>query len=164
MSVKAGATVIESPVCIPIGSIFSIEQTIILLSFLSLTTSISNSFQPTKDSSTKTSLVGDRSRPFFTISKNSSLVFATPPPVPPRVKDGLMIDGIPILLNASLASSSFLHMKDFADSKPISFMFFLNFSLFSALSIASAFAPISSTLYFFKIPFSFRLMAAFKPV
>ena len=57
--VSAGATVTESPVCIPIGSIFSMEQIMIQLSFLSLTTSISNSFQPSKHSSTKTWLTGD---------------------------------------------------------------------------------------------------------
>ena len=153
VSVRAGATVIESPVCIPIGSIFSIEQTIILLSFLSLTTSISNSFQPTRDSSTRTSFVGDKSKPFLIIEKNSSSVFATPPPVPPKVKDGLIMDGIPISLNANFASSSFLQIKDLADSRPMASILDLNFCLFSALSIASAFAPISSTLYFFKMPF-----------
>jgi hypothetical protein len=46
VSVSAGATVIESPVCTPIGSRFSIEQMMMQLSFLSRTTSISNSFQP----------------------------------------------------------------------------------------------------------------------
>ena len=85
----------------PIGSRFSIEQTIILLSFLSLTTSISYSFHPTSDSSTKTSFVGDKSKPFFTILKKSSSVLATPPPVPPNVKEGLIIEGIPICFKAS---------------------------------------------------------------
>ncbi len=46
VSVSAGATVMESPVCTPIGSRFSIEQMMMQLSFLSRTTSISNSFQP----------------------------------------------------------------------------------------------------------------------
>ena len=44
------------------------------LSFLSLTTSISNSFHPNKDSSIKTSFVGERSRPFAIIFKYSSSV------------------------------------------------------------------------------------------
>jgi hypothetical protein len=44
--VSAGATVIESPVCTPIGSMFSIEQMMMQLSALSRTTSISYSFQP----------------------------------------------------------------------------------------------------------------------
>ena len=54
---------IESPVWMPIGSRFSIEQTMMQLSFLSRTTSISNSFQPITDSSSSTSPVGDWSRP-----------------------------------------------------------------------------------------------------
>ena len=53
LSVKvwAGATVMESPVCTPMGSKFSMEQTMMQLSFLSRTTSISYSFQPIKLSS-----------------------------------------------------------------------------------------------------------------
>ncbi|HET9987505.1 MAG TPA: hypothetical protein VFQ65_03280, partial [Kofleriaceae bacterium] len=47
-----GATVIESPVCTPIGSRFSIEHTITLLSLPSRTTSSSYSFQPSTLSST----------------------------------------------------------------------------------------------------------------
>ena len=63
VSVCAGATVIESPVCTPIGSKFSIEQMMMQLSLRSRITSISNSFQPSSDSSISTSCVGDRSRP-----------------------------------------------------------------------------------------------------
>ena len=87
---------IESPVCTPIGSRFSIEQIIIQLSFLSLTTSISNSFHPMTDSSSKTSLVGDKSRPLLTIFSKSCLLYAIPPPDPPNVNDGLIIIGYPI--------------------------------------------------------------------
>ncbi len=72
VSVSAGATVTESPVWTPIGSTFSIEQTMMQLSRLSRTTSISYSFQPSTDSSTSTSVVGDASRPPCTISKYSS--------------------------------------------------------------------------------------------
>ena len=71
-SVCAGATVIESPVWMPIGSRFSMEQTMMQLSARSRTTSISNSFQPISDSSISSSLVGDRSRPRLQISSNSS--------------------------------------------------------------------------------------------
>ncbi len=69
--VKAGATVIESPVWTPIGSMFSMEQMMMQLSALSRTTSISYSFQPSTDSSISTSVVGEASRPELTISKNS---------------------------------------------------------------------------------------------
>ena len=67
-----GATVTESPVWTPMGSRFSMEQTITTLSFLSRITSISNSFQPSSDSSTSTSLFIERERPRATISSNSS--------------------------------------------------------------------------------------------
>ena len=46
VSVIAGATVIESPVCTPMGSTFSIEQTITTLSRLSRISSSSYSFHP----------------------------------------------------------------------------------------------------------------------
>jgi len=45
-SVKAGATTIESPVCTPTGSTFSIEQIAIALPTPSRMTSNSISFQP----------------------------------------------------------------------------------------------------------------------
>ncbi len=70
--VCAGATVIESPVCTPIGSRFSIEQTMMQLSARSRTTSISNSFQPIRDSSIRSSLVGEASMPRLQIVSNSS--------------------------------------------------------------------------------------------
>ena len=56
--VSAGATVIESPVCTPIGSRFSIEQTTTTLSLRSRMSSSSYSFQPRIDSSSSTSVVG----------------------------------------------------------------------------------------------------------
>ncbi len=74
VSVSAGATVMESPVCTPIGSMFSIEQMMMQLSALSRTTSISYSFQPSTDSSISTSLVGEASMPRSTISMNSALL------------------------------------------------------------------------------------------
>ncbi len=72
VSVCAGATVIESPVCTPMGSRFSMEQMMMQLSALSRTTSISYSFQPSTDSSSSTSLVGEASSPRITICSNSS--------------------------------------------------------------------------------------------
>ncbi len=72
VSVWIGATVIESPVWTPIGSKFSMEQMITQLSARSRITSISNSFQPSSDSSTRTSETGDKSMPRLAISSNSS--------------------------------------------------------------------------------------------
>ena len=66
------------------------------LSSQSLTTSISYSFQPIKDSSIKSSLVGDSSSPFSQMFLNSAILYAIPPPVPPIVKDGLIIQGNPM--------------------------------------------------------------------
>ena len=50
VSVSAGATVMLSPVCTPIASMFSIEQMTTKLSAQSRITSSSNSFQPITDS------------------------------------------------------------------------------------------------------------------
>ena len=66
------------------------------LSSESRTTSISNSFQPIRDSSISNSLVGDNSSPFSQMPLNSSILYAIPPPVPPIVKDGLIIHGKPM--------------------------------------------------------------------
>src|ERR1051325_9715044 len=74
-----GATVIEPPVCTPIGSKFSMEQMITQLSARSRMTSISNSFQPSNDSSIRISATGERSMPRLAISSNSSRVVGAPP-------------------------------------------------------------------------------------
>jgi hypothetical protein len=88
-----GATVMESPVCTPMGSTFSMEQMMTTLSAPSRTTSSSNSFQPMTLRSISTSPMGDRSMPRRTAASNSSALYAMPPPVPPSVKDGRMMAG-----------------------------------------------------------------------
>ena len=70
--VIAGATVIESPVWTPIGSRFSIEQTITTLSAVSRMTSSSYSFQPMIDSSRSTSVVGLAASPAPAIRRRSA--------------------------------------------------------------------------------------------
>ena len=72
VSVMAGATVIESPVCTPSGSTFSIEQTMTTLSALSRITSSSYSFQPRIDSSRSTSVVGLAVRPWPAMRRSSA--------------------------------------------------------------------------------------------
>ncbi len=74
VSVWAGATVMESPVWIPIASRFSMEQMMTTLSALSRMTSISNSFQPTIDSSMRISEMGLRESPLAAMRSNSSSV------------------------------------------------------------------------------------------
>jgi hypothetical protein len=91
--VMAGATVIESPVCTPIGSKFSMEQTITTLSELSRITSSSNSFHPMTLRSTNTDATGESSSPRRISSSYSSLLYAIPPPVPPSVNDGRQMAG-----------------------------------------------------------------------
>ncbi len=63
VSVRAGATVMESPVCTPIGSMFSMEQMMMQLSAVSRTTSISYSFQPSRLSSIRICETGEASSP-----------------------------------------------------------------------------------------------------
>ena len=164
VSVCAGATVIESPVCTPMGSRFSMEQTMMQLSFLSRTTSISYSFQPSSDSSISSSLVGERSRPRIQISSKSSGFQAMPPPVPPSVKDGRIMQGKPSCACTCLASSSECAMALRGVSRPMDCIALSNSCLSSALSIASLLAPISSTPYFSRTPSRARSSAQFKPV
>ena len=91
--VMAGATVTESPVCTPIGSMFSIEQTTTTLSLASRMSSSSNSFQPMMLCSSSTSWVGLASRPAPAMRRRSASSRAMPDPRPPRVKDGRMTTG-----------------------------------------------------------------------
>ncbi len=91
--VSAGATVIESPVCTPIGSRFSMEQTTTTLSAWSRITSSSYSFQPRIDSSRRTSVTGEYWRPAPPIRRSSSGVYAKPEPRPPIVKEGRTTTG-----------------------------------------------------------------------
>ena len=84
---------IESPVCTPIGSRFSMEQTITTLSALSRITSSSNSFQPKIDSSISTSVVGLADSPAPAIRRRSASLCARPEPTPPIVKLGRTTSG-----------------------------------------------------------------------
>ena len=105
-SVCAGATVMESPVCTPMASKFSMEHTMMPLPARSRMTSISNSFQPSMDSSTSTSPAGESSRPCDTIRRSSSSVCAMPPPAPPMVKLGRSTTGYPSASVMASASST----------------------------------------------------------
>ena len=93
VSVSAGATVIESPVCTPIGSRFSIEQTTTTLSAWSRITSSSYSFQPRIDSSRSTSVTGEYWSPAPAMRTSSSSWCANPLPRPPIVNDGRTTTG-----------------------------------------------------------------------
>ena len=166
-SVIWGATVIESPVWTPIASKFSIEQTMITLSAVSRMTSSSNSFQPSTDSSIRTSWVGDSRSPLATTLRNSASVFAAPPPEPPSVKDGRITAGRPMSSSTFSASASDRTRPERGTSAPISSMAFLKRSRSSARRMACSLAPISLTLRFSSTPFSAsaraRLIAVWPP-
>ena len=85
LSVWAGATVIESPVCTPMGSRFSMEQMTTQLSAWSRMTSSSYSFHPAIEVSIRISEMGLASRPVAAAAANSSGVEAMPVPRPPRM-------------------------------------------------------------------------------
>ncbi len=91
--VIAGATVTESPVCTPIASMFSIEQTTTTLSVWSRISSSSYSFQPSTDSSTRTVCTGESARPCAAIRRSIASSVAKPEPRPPMVKLGRMTTG-----------------------------------------------------------------------
>jgi hypothetical protein len=104
-SVCAGATVMESPVCTPIGSRFSMEQMMTTLSFRSRITSSSYSFHPMIDSSQRIVWVGESWSARRAKASNSWTLKATPPPSPPSVKDGRMMTGYPISSAIAFASA-----------------------------------------------------------
>jgi hypothetical protein len=104
--VWAGATVMLSPVCTPMGSRFSIEQMTTKLSFVSRMTSSSYSFQPSTDSSMRISWRMLSERACSTWASNSSRLYEMAAPLPPRVKLARMIAGKPICSSAARASAS----------------------------------------------------------
>ena len=119
VSVIAGATVTESPVCTPIGSMFSIEQMTTTLSLRSRMSSSSYSFQPSTLSSMSTSVTGDSSRPMAASRSSSSAVYAMPEPRPPMVNDGRMTTGRPRSATVARTSSIDVHTARRGTSAPI---------------------------------------------
>ena len=80
-----GVTTVDSPVWMPIGSMFSILQMMIQESSASRITSYSSSTQPEMDSVMRTSLLRERRRPLRTRSTSFSKSSTTPEPEPPSV-------------------------------------------------------------------------------
>ena len=136
-SVCCGATVTESPVCTPIGSTFSIEQTITTLSLRSRITSSSNSPQPITDSSISTWPIGLAASPSATRSRNSVSVRAMPPPSPPIVKPGRTIAGRPSSGSAGSASRIDFTTAERGTRRPARSIVVRNRSRSSARRIAS---------------------------
>ena len=134
------------------------------LSFLSRTTSISYSFHPMSDSSINNSLVGDSSKPRPQISSNSSRLYAIPPPDPPMVNEGRIMQGKPMSSSTECASSMLCAMPARGVASPIARMARSNFSRSSALSMASLVAPIISTPNFSSTPSEANLSAQLSAV
>jgi hypothetical protein len=143
--VIAGATVIESPVCTPIGSKFSIEQTTTTLSWWSRISSSSYSFHPSTDSSMRTSCTGEAASPPPASRSRSAASWAMPEPNPPMVNDGRMTTGRPSSATVARTSSIEWQTAERGTSPPIDCTISLNFSRSSPRWMASMSAPMSST-------------------
>ena len=104
--VSMGAAQNESPVCTPMGSMFSMKHTVIILPLASRTTSSSSSSQPSTLSSTRTSCTGEAARPRATTVRSSSMLYTSPPPVPPMVYAGRSTQGYPSSSAMATASST----------------------------------------------------------
>ena len=163
-SVMAGATVIESPVWIPIGSMFSMVQIITTLSLLSLSNSNSYSFQPIMALSIITSWMGDISSPRVKASSNSSSLYTIDAPAPPKVKDALIHRGNPNSWAISFPLRYEVAVSCGAIPTPISSIRLRNFSRSSVILIASIFTPMMSTSKSSHIPFSSASIHKFKAV
>ncbi len=144
LSVWAGATVMESPVCTPIGSRFSIEQMTTQLSARSRMTSSSYSFHPAIDRSIRISLMGLAASPLAARCANWARVAAMPVPLPPRMNAGRMTTGSPMSSIIAMASSMVWAVADGGTLRPMPCMASLNRWRSSAVVMASALAPISS--------------------
>jgi hypothetical protein len=153
VSVSAGATVIESPVWTPIGSTFSIEQMMMQLS--AVADDLHLVFLPAEhDSSISTSVVGRGVEAALDDLEIPRLVVGDAAAGAAQVKDGRMIAGRPI--TASAAPVERLSMvwasRERGDFEADLVMASRNSSRSSALSMASALAPIISTPYFSSVP------------
>ncbi len=164
VSVMAGATVTESPVCTPIGSMFSMEHTTTTLSSRSRISSSSYSFQPSTLSSISTSLTGDSASPAAANRSSSSGTCARPDPRPPIVKDGRITAGRPSSATVALTSSMERHTALRGTWAPRPRTRSLKICRSSPRLMASMSAPISSTSYRSSTPRSCNAMAVFSAV
>ena len=167
VSVCAGATVIESPVCTPIGSRFSIEQTMMQLSLL-VAHHLHLELFPAEHAIPRSAVrwsARRRGRARRSRS-NSSRLYAMPPPVPPSVKrrpdDGRKADASPAPAAPLPCECAMRRARRCRGRSRV--IASLNFSRSSALSIASREAPISSTPYFSSTPCVARSSAQFSAV
>ena len=162
--VCAGATTMESPVCTPIGSRFSMLQIVMQVPAASRITSYSISRQPTSERSTSTWPIGETASPLPTTSTNCSSVAHSPPPVPPRVKAGRTTRGSPTSARNLRAPASESTVRDSGAGSPMHWSSSLNRSRSSAVRMASSEVPRGRTPYLSSTPASSRATARLRPV
>ncbi|VVB85918.1 Uncharacterised protein [uncultured archaeon] len=148
----------------PMGSMFSILHITMQVSFLSRITSYSNSFHPMMLSSISTWCILERSSPRSVISMSSSLVYAMPPPEPPRVYAGRMISGRPSSSIRASASESVFTAFERGTFSPMLIIFFLKRSRSSESLIACNEVPRSFTPNLSSAPISASSVVMFSPV
>jgi hypothetical protein len=163
-SVWIGATTIESPVCTPIGSRFSIPQMAIVVSAASRRTSNSISFQPSRLRSTSTWWMGLVASPVAIRRSASSGVVANPPPPPPRVKAGLMTTGTASSRTKAIPASRSSMTRLSGTGSPIPVMRSRNAPRSSALRTASSGVPSTRTSHRSSTPASASATARLRPV
>merc|ERR1719238_705650 len=161
-SVCDGAMTIESPVCTPNGSKFSMLQTVMQLSSWSRTTSYSTSFQPSIDFSM--SNWGETAKAFVASVLNSSASWQMPLPKPPRANATRAIKGYPTFSPAAKASSTVFVAILFAQGSPISKHLFLKISLSSVAITVSIDVPSTLQLCLASTPLSSNSIPQFKAV
>ncbi len=164
VSVCEGATTMESPVCTPIGSRFSMLQTVMQVPDASRITSYSISLQPTSERSTSTWPIGEAARPEATVSVYCASLSQIPPPVPPRVKAGRTTRGSPSCSRNARPSAGEETVAEAGTGSPISTSSRLKSSRSSAARMARSGVPRSRTRLRSSTPASSRAMARLSPV
>ena len=164
LKVMAGATVILSPVWIPIGSKFSMLQMITTLSFASRSNSSSYSFQPINALSIMTSWIGERWSPRVSKRSKSDWLCTRLAPDPPSVYEGRIHNGKPNSWAISFPSKNDLAVNCGAIGTPISIIKSRNASRFSVISMALVSTPTMRTPYCSQRPLSSHWMARFNAV
>mmetsp|Transcript_36794 Transcript_36794/g.49753 ORF Transcript_36794/g.49753 Transcript_36794/m.49753 type:complete len:272 (-) Transcript_36794:1415-2230(-) len=145
-----GAMTMESPVCVPRGSKFSMLHTVTQLSSASRTTSYSTSFHPSIDLSTRIWGLNENALPPMSRSCASSLQM--PDPSPPRAKADRIISGYPMWCAASTASARVSQATEGAIFSSISCSLSENICRSSVAMIVSTEVPRTLTPYFSKMP------------
>jgi hypothetical protein len=141
--VCVGATTMDSPVWIPIGSTFSMLQTVTALSLPSRTISYSISFQPERHSSTSTPVPPASARGARRSSSPSVRAIAAP--FPPSEKPARKMTGRPISRAAVITSASVCAWRLRATFTSISASLALKIARSSVASMASGGVPSTRT-------------------